>query len=58
MIATNFLTPLLIQKLGAAGTFGFYMGCCTLGLLHHICIVKDTTYGVDENGVKVKLNDK
>lgn len=58
MIATGFLTPLLLQKLGAKGTFGFYMGIGIISLIHQIFITKDTTYGVDEKGQKVKLSDK
>ena len=55
IILSSILTPLLVDRTGATGTFLFYGIACILGLLHLCIFLKDTTY--KEDG-KTKLSEK
>ena len=52
----QFLSPLLIHKMGTSGCFGFFSFFNIFGLLYMCCCFKDSTWKV-EDGKSVKLSE-
>ena len=62
VVFSSLVTPILIEKLGVSGCFGFYAICSFLGCIYLHTFFKDSTYKLVQNPdgstSKVHLTEK